>query len=70
MAHENGAPGNHGLRPAPADVRLQIDELTATVERDESVHKAATGQLQAASEHLREAIAGLLQSTDSEVPRA
>lgn len=56
--------------PAPADVRLQIEELTETLERDESVHKAATGQLQAASEHLRDAIAGLLQSTDSEVPRA
>jgi len=56
--------------PAPADVRLQIEELTTTLERDESVHGAAVGHLQAAAAQLREAITGLLQSTDSELPRA
>ena len=54
--------------PAPEDVQLQIEELTTTLERDESLHTSAAGQLQAAAAQLREAISGLLESTKSPVP--
>ncbi len=57
--------------PAPADVKLQVAELTEALERDKSVHADAVSNLQAAAARLREGISGLLQSTNSAVqPRA
>jgi argininosuccinate lyase len=53
--------------PAPADVQLQIEELTTALERDTSVHGDAAGHLQAAAAQLREGISELLQSTNSAV---
>ena len=55
--------------PAPADVKLQIEELTAALERDALVCGEAAGQVQAAAVRLREGISELLQSTGSAVPR-
>jgi argininosuccinate lyase len=51
--------------PAPADVELQIAELTSTLERDQSVQSEAAAKLQAADEKLREGIAALLEATNS-----
>jgi hypothetical protein len=53
--------------PAPADVQLQIGELTAALERDKAVHRDDAGHLQAAAAKLRDGITELLQSTNSAV---
>jgi argininosuccinate lyase len=53
--------------PAPADVELQIEELTGALERDKSVHGDAAGHVQAAAAHLREGISQMLKSANSAV---
>jgi argininosuccinate lyase len=54
--------------PAPADVTLQIGELTAALERDEAVHREAADRLEAAAARLREGVTELIDSTNSTVP--
>jgi hypothetical protein len=54
--------------PAPADVQLQIGELTTALERDESLHKDAADHLLAAAALLRDGITRRLEPTEPEVP--
>jgi argininosuccinate lyase len=53
--------------PAPADVELQIEELAAVLERDQSAHTDAAGHVEAAAAQLRVGITELLQSAHSGV---
>jgi argininosuccinate lyase len=53
--------------PAPSDVKLQIGELAAALERDMSVHTQAADHIDAAAAKLREGVAALVHSTESKV---
>ncbi|MCW3026897.1 MAG: hypothetical protein JWN81_108 [Solirubrobacterales bacterium] len=51
--------------PAASDVRRQIEELGATLERDVALHRDAQGRVEAATAGLREGIADLLDTASS-----
>lgn len=53
--------------PSPADVRRQIAELSAVLDRDQSVQRDSADRLRAAATLLRDGIAALVAPSDSAV---